>query len=253
MTPLVVAIAGGTASGKSTLADAVAAALGPVAVSISHDRYYKTVPDHIRHHPRRVFLHNYDHPDALDSALLAENLKELRAGRSVRIPRYDYATSTAVPADIPVEPRPIILVDGILILAEACLRPLFDLSVFVEAPDDVRLLRRIRRDTTVRGQTLDYVLDQYETSVKPMHDQFVAPSVTHAHLVLNGTRPVDGLVKATLDRIRRQVPTAIPLLVTWSGPHGPACDEACWKCSNCGTFEEGPPATCPKCGGTTAP
>jgi uridine kinase len=203
MTPYVVAVAGGTASGKSTLADGLAAALGSEAVSISHDRYYKTVPEGIRHHPRRAFLHNYDHPDALDSALLATHLAELRAGRSVRIPRYDYATSVAVPDDLLVEPRPVVVVDGILLLAEPCLCPLFDLSVFVEAPDDVRLLRRIRRDTTARGQTLDYVLDQYEQTVKPMHDQYVAPSAAHADIVLNGTRPVDGLVSVVLDRIRR--------------------------------------------------
>lgn len=199
--PFVVAIAGGTASGKSTLADAVAAALGDRATSISHDCYYRTVPPHIATHPDRANLYNYDHPEALDSALLAAHLEELRQGRPVRVPHYDYATSTAIPDVTEALPRPIILVDGILILAEPALRPLFDLSVFVHAPDDVRLIRRIRRDTTVRGQTLDYVLDQYLKWVKPMHDEFVAPSERHAHLVLKGTSPVDKLVPIVLDRI----------------------------------------------------
>jgi uridine kinase len=210
MQPFVVGIAGGTASGKSTLAEALAARLGDAATVISHDCYYKTVPRHIANHPDRATLYNYDHPESLDSALLAQHLTELRAGRAVRVPRYDYATSAAVLDATEALPRPFILVDGILILAEPALVPLFDLIVFVEAPDDVRLVRRIRRDTTARGQTLDYVLDQYLNTVKPMHDQFVAPSARHAHVVLPGTEPVDGLVTVVLDHIpwRTRVPDA---------------------------------------------
>jgi uridine kinase len=198
--PYIIAIAGGTASGKSTLADALAARLGAKASSISHDCYYKTVPGHVANHPDRATLYNYDHPSSLDSTLLAEHLRELRAGRAVRIPRYDYATSQAVPEASAVEPRQFILVDGILILAEPDLIPLFDLIVFVDAPDDVRLVRRIRRDTTVRGQTLNYVLDQYMNTVKPMHDEFVAPSKQHAHVILDGT--LNGLATAVVQEIR---------------------------------------------------
>lgn len=197
--PFIIAIAGGTASGKSTLADAVAEHLQ--ATTICHDVYYKTVPEHLRNHPRRVELYNYDHPDALDTALLVAHLRALREGASVRLPRYDYATSTAIPEDTPVDPAPFIVVDGILILAEPDLLPLFDLIVFVEAPDDVRLIRRIRRDIAERGQTLDYVLTQYLAMVKPMHDQFVAPSAERAHIRLNGTKPVENLVTAVLRRI----------------------------------------------------
>jgi uridine kinase len=197
MRPFVLAVAGGTASGKSTLADALKVSLGGLALSITHDLYYKTAP------PKTGDgrLYNYDHPDALDSALLATHLWELKKGRPVKLPRYDYVTSVHVPDVTHAEPKPLVLVDGILILAEEKLRPLFDFIVFVEAPDDVRFARRVRRDTTDRGQTLDYVLDQYLDTVKPMHDQYVAPSAKHAHLVLDGTKPVDGLVRVVLDRV----------------------------------------------------
>ena len=198
MRPFVLAVAGGTASGKSTLADAIKAKLGSRALSITHDLYYKTAPPKLGDGR----LYNYDHPDALDSILLAEHLGDLKRGQGVVLPRYDFVTSVQVLNATPVEPRPVILVDGILILAEPILREHFDFVVFVEAPDDVRLGRRVRRDTTDRGQTLDYVLDQYLDTVKPMHDEFVAPSVKHAHIVLDGTKPVDGLVETVLKRVR---------------------------------------------------
>lgn len=200
--PLILAIAGGTASGKSTLADNIAAVLGDEVLSISHDIYYKTVPEPLRHSPRRAFEYNYDHPDALNTALLVEHLHELREGRSVMLPRYNYETSMAEQDVTLVTPRRVILVDGILILSDPDLRSLFDFSVFVEAPDDIRLVRRIRRDTTVRGHALDYVLTLYVNSVKPMHDQFVAPSASYANIVLDGTRPIEGLVMTVLEHIR---------------------------------------------------
>lgn len=227
MRPFVLAVAGGTASGKSTLADAIKASLGDKALSITHDLYYKTAP------PKTGAgkLYNYDHPDALDSALLATHLRHLKEWKPVRLPRYDYETSVQVLDATPVEPRPVILVDGILILAEEVLRGHFDFVVFVEAPDDVRLVRRVRRDTTDRGQTLDYVLDQYLDTVKPMHDQFVAPSVKHAHLVLNGMRPVEGLVLKVLSRIQ----------------------SPCENCGGSGSVCDGPGdrllVDCPPCGG----
>lgn len=228
MRPFVVAVAGGTASGKSTLADALKAKLGDKALSISHDLYYKTAPPDAKSGGK---MHNYDHPDALDSALLATHLWELKKGRPVKLPRYDYVTSVHVPDATPVEPKPVILVDGILILAEPALRPLFDFIVFVEAPDDVRLVRRIRRDTTDRGQTLDYVLTQYLDTVKPMHDQFVAPSAEHAHILLRGTRPVAGLVQTVLDHVM------FP----------------CGTCGGGGSVCDGPGdrllVDCPQCGG----
>lgn len=199
MRPFVLAVAGGTASGKSTLAGAIAKKLGDKALSISHDLYYKTAPPDAKSGGK---LYNYDHPDSLDSVLLASHLWELKKGRPVKLPRYDYVASAHVPDATPVSPKPVILVDGILILAEENLRPLFDLVVFVEAPDDVRLVRRVKRDTTDRGQTLDYVLTQYLDTVKPMHDQFVAPSRQFANLIVDGTRPVMELVDVVLAHAR---------------------------------------------------
>lgn len=198
--PFIVAIAGGTASGKSTLAELLAEKLS--APTISHDCYYKTVPPEIANHPNRVEIYNYDHPDSLDSALLVKHLEELRAERPVRIPAYDYATSCAVPDVTEVSPSRFIIVDGILILSVPELRPLFDFSIFVEAPDDVRLIRRIRRDTVFRGQSLEYILTQYLAMVKPMHDRFVAPSGDYADLILDGTGNLQELVTDSYDNIR---------------------------------------------------
>lgn len=197
--PFIIAIAGGTASGKSTLAEVLAARLE--AESISHDCYYKTVPPEIANAFNRVEAYNYDHPDSLNSALLAQHLRELRAGRTVLIPEYDYATSTAIPEVTEVDPTPFIIVDGILILAEPELLPLFDFIIFVECPDDIRLIRRILRDMTFRGQSISEVLTQYLKAVKPMHDQFVAPSAKHAHLRIMGTDPVETMALQAIEQM----------------------------------------------------
>lgn len=225
--PLLLAVAGGTASGKSTLAEALATKLGDKALTISHDLYYKTAPPRVT----GAKLHNYDHPDALDSALLADHLRALKAGSSVDLPRYDFKTSVGLRGITPVQPKPVILVDGILILAEHTLLPLFDFIVFVDAPDDVRLVRRIRRDTTDRGQTLDYVLAQYLDTVKPMHDEHVSPSKVHADLVVSGLDPVGSLVDKVLQHVQHE----------------------CSNCFGAGSVSDGPGdrllIDCPRCGG----
>ncbi len=196
---LLVGLAGGTASGKTSIARRLAADW-PGLLTIAHDRYYHTVPDPSRH--------NYDHPDALDSGLLCEHLDLLLAGHSAELPLYDFATHTRQLETERVAPARVVLVEGILVLADARLARRFHLSVYVHAPDDIRLMRRIRRDAVERARSVASVLNQYEATVRPMHVQFVAPSRQRAKLVLDGEAPmageVDQLAKAIRDRLSRQ-------------------------------------------------
>jgi len=179
----ILGIAGGTASGKTTIASALTASLGDRVIVLSHDRYYFDVPE-----PRG---HNYDHPDALDTGLLVDNLDALRAGGPAALPVYDFRSHTRLPGREQVMPAPVVLVEGILILAEPRLRARLDFKIFVEADDDLRLVRRLRRDILDRGRDVEGVLDQYLATVRPMHRQFVAPSRHHADLVLSGEAPLE--------------------------------------------------------------
>lgn len=189
--PFVVAVAGGTASGKTTLVERFAAR--HPCLRITHDRYYRDVAQ-----PRG---HDYDHPDSLDTALLVSHLAELRAGRPAELPVYDFRTHTRQPRTERVEPQELVIVEGILVLHHPELRALADLSVFVHAPPDVRLVRRIRRDVVQRGRDVPGVLEQYLATVRPGHVGFVEPSRQHADLELDGTRPMDEL----LERFEREV------------------------------------------------
>lgn len=190
----IVAIAGGSASGKSTVARRLVGALGDQAVHLMHDWYYRPTPG------ADASTLNHDHPDALETSLLAEHLDALRQGETVRTPHYDFATCTREPGRV-IQPRPVIVVEGILLLADANLRERFDRMVFVTAPDDIRLARRVQRDVAKRGQTVEAVIAKYMATVRPMHEQFVVPSADHAHLVLDGTSPVDALVAQVLTLI----------------------------------------------------
>ena len=190
----VLGLAGGTASGKSTLARALAASLGDALLVLAHDRYYFDVPS-----PRG---HNYDHPDALDTAELVRNLDQLRAGVAADLPVYAFATHTRQPARERVAPRPIVLVEGILVMADPALRARMDFKVFVEAADDLRLVRRLRRDIVERGRDVEGVLEQYLTTVRPMHRQFVAPSRQHADLVVSGETSVRQSLARVVDALR---------------------------------------------------
>ncbi len=182
--PLVVVIAGGTAGGKSTLARSLLERLD--AVLICHDRYYYDVAV-----PRG---HNYDHPDALDTDRLVADLSMLAGGRAAALPVYDFATHSRLTRVETVQPAPVVIVEGILVLADARVAQLADLTVYVDCPDDIRLVRRVRRDVVARGRDVDGVLEQYLATVRPMHEQFVAPCRDEADLVLDGTRPPGRLV-----------------------------------------------------------
>ena len=190
MKPLIIGMAGGTASGKTTIARAFAARTG--ATLLGHDRYYRDFPD-----PSAA---NFDHPDALDTALLVDHLDELRGGGSAYVPRYDFATHRRVPERDHVEPAPLVLVEGILVLTDEALRARFDITVFVDCPDDVRLLRRMLRDLRERGRDVEGVARQYLATVRPMHQTFVVPSAVHAQVRLDGQQPTDHEV----DRLIRE-------------------------------------------------
>jgi len=196
MVSLVVGIAGGTASGKSTIARGVAASLGDECLLIAHDRYYHSMPEELRGFPKRF---NFDHPDALDTDRLVSDLSALLVGQPVRLPDYDYATHLSIEGDEEVGRRRVILVEGILVLHYPGLRRILDHAVFVEAPDDIRLARRIRRDVQHRQRRVEEILDQYEHSVRPMHEAFVRGTRVLADLVLDGTADIDSNVERVLD------------------------------------------------------
>ena len=178
---LLLGIAGGTGSGKTTLASKIREALGEGSTLISHDWYYL---DRTGYTPEQREAINYDEPAALDNALLAQHLDELRQSRAVESPQYDFTTHTRRPETRTVPARHVIVVEGILLFAVPELCDRFDLRLFVDTDDDIRLMRRIRRDIVDRGRDLPSVEQQYYKTVRPMHRLHVAPSKQHAHLVV---------------------------------------------------------------------
>ena len=196
----VIGIAGGSGSGKTTISRRLAANLGEDRVAcLSQDSYY---------HDGRLLSaaerqsRNYDHPESIDSRLLAQHIQTLCSAQAVDVPSYDFATHTRRAESTRVEPRPIVLVDGILLLANAALRQCLSLRLYVDAAPDIRLMRRIRRDTLERGRALSSVLEQWETSVKPMHDRFVEPSRSWADMVIADGREREASVQMLLHRLR---------------------------------------------------
>jgi uridine kinase len=181
--PLIIGIAGGTGSGKSTVARKVADALGEASVAfIEMDSYYRDF-SHLSRHELHHHV-NWDHPDAFDVALLASHLEALARGESIEAPVYEFATHSRSVQVRPVNPTDVIVIDGILLLADERLRTICDVKVFVDADPDIRLIRRIRRDMATRARSLDSVLDQYLSTVQPMHLQFVEPSKRYADIIV---------------------------------------------------------------------
>lgn len=178
----VVAIAGGSGSCKTTFARKLVAALGPdSAVILSQDSYYRDQSARFDGDGGAV---NFDHPDALDFALLGMHLRALRSGQAIEVPIYDFATHTRSRKTEPVQPKAVIIVDGTLVLTQEPLLGLFDHAIFMDMPESVRFERRLKRDVTERGREPDGVKRQFERQVAPMHDQFVQPSCTNASLVI---------------------------------------------------------------------
>ena len=178
--PRIIGIAGGTGCGKSALAVSLIEALHPHATLVSQDWYYKDRGGISAGEAQEL---NFDHPSAFDGALLRRHLLQLKASKPIEAPRYDYATHRRLADTVSVPDAPIVLLEGILILHDARLRALLDLTVFIDAPADVRLMRRLRRDCSQRGIPVAETLRLYENFARPMHEQFVQPSARHATLV----------------------------------------------------------------------
>ncbi|WP_428267778.1 uridine kinase [Haliangium sp.] len=181
-TPLIIGIAGGTGSGKTTVAHKLAAAIPPGrCVIIEHDAYYRDLSQLAPDQRAQV---NYDHPNALESDLLVEHLAMLRAGAAVDVPIYDFVQHTRKPETMRVVPAPVIIVEGILVFVEERLRSQFDIKIFVDTDADIRLIRRIRRDLEQRGRSFTSVREQYYDTVRPMHLAYVEPSKRWADLII---------------------------------------------------------------------
>jgi uridine kinase len=197
--PLVVGIAGGTGSGKTTVAHKLVAAMPEGrAVTIEHDAYYRDL-SHLTFEERASI--NYDHPSSLETSLLVDHLRELRAGRPVQVPIYDFAHHTRHADSRKVEPSPVIVVEGILVFTDAALRELMDVKIFVDTDPDIRLMRRIRRDLEQRGRSFQSVRDQYYATVRPMHLEHVEPSKRWADLIV----PEGGDNRVALDVLLGQL------------------------------------------------
>ena len=182
MKPVIIGIAGGTGSGKTTVARAIYDRVGRDRIEwISHDSYYRNfdalTPEE-KHHI------NYDHPDSLETELLARHLDVLAKGSAVEVPIYDFTTHARKDDTQRVEPRRVIIVEGILVLAEPELRKRIDIKLFVDTPPDIRFMRRLVRDIKNRGRSMESVIEQYTTTVRPMHEEFVEPSKRYADLII---------------------------------------------------------------------
>jgi uridine kinase len=179
--PLVIGVVGGSGSGKTTVARAIYDRLGLDAAFLDQDAYYRDLRHLSLEARSRV---NFDHPDAFDTDLLIEQVEALRAGRPIEKPTYDFARHTRAQATVRIEPRDVIIVDGILLFADARLRPLFDIKLFVDVDDDIRFIRRLQRDVQERGRSVEGVIRQYLDTVRPMHLEFVEPSKRYADVIL---------------------------------------------------------------------
>ncbi len=194
-TPLVIGIAGGSGSGKTTVVQKILERVGVERIAyLQHDSYYKDLsglPPAVR---REI---NFDHPNSLETELLVEHIKALKENRPVEVPIYDFATDTRTEKTYTVAPRRVILAEGILIFVEPELRKLFDVKIFVDTDADLRFIRRLHRDITQRGRTTESVIKQYQETVRPMHLEFVEPSKRYADVII----PEGGYNAAALDMV----------------------------------------------------
>ncbi|HEX2061137.1 MAG TPA: uridine kinase [Thermoanaerobaculia bacterium] len=200
---MIVGIAGGTGSGKTTVARAIYNRVGTDRIEwISHDSYYRNfegLSPEEKHHI------NFDHPDSLETELLVRHLDVLRKGSAVEVPIYDFTTHSRKAETLRVEPRKVIIVEGILVLAEPELRKRIDMKLFVDTPADIRFVRRLMRDIRSRGRSVESVIEQYVTTVRPMHEEFVEPSKRYADLII----PEGGENLVAIDAIISRVETLL--------------------------------------------
>jgi uridine kinase len=180
--PILVGIAGGTGSGKTTVAKAIYDRVGADKIEwISHDSYYRNFEGLSAEDKHHI---NFDHPDSLETELLVRHLDVLCKGSSVEVPIYDFTTHSRKVETVRVEPRKVVIVEGILVLAEPELRKRIDIKLYVDTPPDIRFVRRLMRDITARGRSVESVIEQYVTTVRPMHEEFVEPSKRYADLII---------------------------------------------------------------------
>jgi uridine kinase len=194
-TPLVIGIAGGSGSGKTTVAQEILQRVGPDRIAyIQHDSYYK---DLTGLPPAQRAEVNFDHPNSLETELLISHVEKLKNRQAIEVPIYDFSTHSRTEKSFTANPRGVIIVEGILIFVEPALRNLFDVKLFVDTDADIRLIRRMKRDITERGRTVESVIKQYESTVRPMHLEFVEPSKRYADVII----PEGGFNTAALDMV----------------------------------------------------
>ncbi|MBO4506150.1 MAG: uridine kinase [Lachnospiraceae bacterium] len=195
---IIIGIAGGTASGKTTVAQKIKEVFGSNVELVSHDYYY--LPHNDMTYEERTKI-NYDHPNAFETDRLIRDIRDLKSGKAVDVPVYDFTIHNRVDETVRVEPKRVIIVEGILVFENEELRRLMDIKIFVDTDSDERLARRILRDVKERGRSLDSVLTQYTTTVKPMHDQFVEPSKRYADVII----PRGGQNSVALEMINERI------------------------------------------------
>ena len=196
---MIIGMAGGTGSGKTTLTRKIADRLGDDVTVIAHDSYYRD--HHYMSFEERSLL-NYDHPDAYETELLVEHLQDLCAGKAVECPVYDFAIHDRVEETVTIHPARVIIVEGILLLHDPSLRDLFDVEIFVDCDADVRILRRLTRDVNERGRSIESVIEQYLTTVKPMHEAFVEPSKRYADVIIPSMSDNPAALELLVNRIK---------------------------------------------------
>lgn len=193
--PLVIGIAGGSGSGKTTVAQEILQRVGPDRIAfLQHDSYYKDLSGLP---PAQKAEVNFDHPNSLETDLLIQHIASLRDGKPVEVPIYNFSTHSRTDRTYTVQPRSVILVEGILIFTEVALREMFDVKIFVDTDSDLRFIRRLERDITERSRTTESVIKQYQSTVRPMHMEFVEPSKRYADVII----PEGGHNTAALDMV----------------------------------------------------
>ena len=199
MEPVVIGVAGGTGSGKTTVAHEILKRAGTKQISlIQHDAYYRNLDDLPL---AQRAMQNFDHPDALDNELLIAHLKKLKAAQTIEMPVYDFTTHTRTDQTRPVDPNPVVLVEGILIFADRTLRELMDVKIYVDTDADIRFIRRLQRDIAERGRTMESVVRQYLATVRPMHQEFVEPSKRYADVII----PEGGFNQVAIEMIAARI------------------------------------------------
>jgi len=202
-TPLTIGVAGGTGSGKTTVANVILQKVGKDHIAyLPHDAYYRELGD--LPYDQKAAM-NFDHPDSLETELMVEHILELKSGKPVDIPIYDFSTHSRTKQTTRVEPHPVIVVEGILLFVEKQLRDLLDIKIFVDTDPDIRFIRRLQRDITERGRTTDMVVQQYLSTVRPMHLEFVEPSKRYANVII----PEGGLNEVAMDMVIARVETLL--------------------------------------------